>query len=128
MYYNNIHAMHWSVKAPDFISLHAYLGELYDVTGVHLDMIAEFTRIYGMHPVNTLKGYLSKTLIQEISVTQSQDRAAGLRKMIADTITMNKIAVDCFKKTEDFPDINDYAAVMVADFGKRIWFMKSMEK
>jgi len=128
VYYNNIHALHWSVKAPDFISLHNYLDELYECTGTHIDMIAEFARIYNMHPINTLKGYLSKSLIQEISVAQSQDRTKGLAKMIADTTVMNKVSVDCFKKTEAYPDINDYAAVMVADFGKRIWFMKSMEK
>lgn len=129
VYHNNIHAFHWSVTAPDFISLHAYLDELYGATGNHVDAIAEFNRIYEMHPINTLKQYLAKSLISEISPMQAEDRAKGLTKMIADTTVLNKIAKDCFDKTDDdYPDINDYAAIMVADFGKRLWFLKAIEK
>jgi starvation-inducible DNA-binding protein len=127
VYSNNLHAIHWSLEAKDFIPLHAYFGEIYDCTGAHVDMLAEFKRIYGGEPINTLKKYLLNSKVAEISGAQSKDRGAAIRKAISDTSIMNQLSVECFKASNDYPDVNDYMALIVADFGKRLWFLKSSQ-
>ena len=121
---NNLHASHWNIKGtPSFITFHNYFGELYDASSKHVDMIAEFIRIYGSFPISTLREYVDKSRIGESDV--QTELMEILMKHRGDSASINSLVKEIFTKTEKFPDVNDYMAAMVADYGKRSWFIES---
>ena len=126
--YNNIHAAHWNLECSDFLFLHTYFDEIYEATGVHIDKYAEYVRIQGSFPIHTYKEYLSKSLVDEVTFEETNEKISIFKKMISDTKIIQKYLKKAFKETEQFPGINDYIASSIDDLGKRLWFFNASTK
>ena len=126
--YNNIHAAHWNLECSDFLYLHKYFDEIYESTGGHIDVYAEYVRINNAFPVHTYKEYLKLSLIDEVSFKETNEREAIFKKMMLDTELILTYLKQMFKETEESPAVNDYVAATIDDFGKRLWFFKASMK
>ncbi len=123
---NNLYAVHWNLeKTPSFITFHNYFGDLYELNEKHQDMIAEFVRIYNGIPLFTMTEFLEKSTIMEAEFDATNDLQMALSKAKVDTRVILATVREIFRETEKFPDVNDYMAEMVADYGKRNWFLRS---
>ena len=123
----NIQAAHWNLRGcHSFIPMHTYFGELYDCNTAHIDMIAEFIRINGGSPFTTLSRYLRRATIQEVSEMETMEIDTALRKMFNDNTFILSQSKEIFDMTDKQAiDVGDYMATIVADYGKRQWFIKS---
>lgn len=126
--YNNIHAAHWNLECHDFIYLHKHFDEIYESTGSHIDVYAEYVRINDDFPVHTYKKYLELSLIEEVTFKETNERKAIFSKMISDTEVLLSYLKQMFKDTEDNPAVNDYVATTIDDLGKRLWFFRASVK
>lgn len=66
VHYQKLRAFHWSVEGADFYELHELFEKLYNETKVNIDVVAERIRVFGHHPMNTLKQYLNTSEIKEV--------------------------------------------------------------
>lgn len=123
----NLQAAHWNLRGcHSFITFHNYYGELYDLNTGHIDIIAEFIRIYNGDPFITFSRYVRRATIEEVTQEQTQEVEATLRKAITDNSLVMTQIEELFKSTAEGPaDVNDYMAAMTADYGKRQWFLNS---
>ena len=122
----NIQAAHWNLRGcHSFIPMHTYFGELYDGNSAHIDMVAELIRINGGSPFTTFSRYLRRATIQEVSEMETMDIDAALKKMVNDNTFVLSQSKEIFKASSEAADINDYMAIMISDYGKRQWFIKS---
>ena len=126
----NIQAAHWNIRGcHSFIPLHTYFGELYDCNSAHIDAIAEFIRINKGDPFITFSRYLRRATIQEVVETETTDIDSALRKMFNDNTFILSQSKEIFDMTDKQAiDVGDYMATMVADYGKRQWFLSSSIK
>ena len=122
----NLQAAHWNLRGcHSFIPIHKYLGELYEANSEHIDMVAELIRIHDGTPFTTFSRYLRRATIQEIVEAEMMEADAVLKKAYNDNTFVLSGAKEIFKETGEMADVNDYMALMVADYGKRQWFIKS---
>jgi len=122
----NIQGAHWNMRGCHvFLFMHRYFDEMYAGNAAHIDFIAEAIRILGQNPNYTLTKFLARSYISEASLEQVIDFKKVLKKALEDNQRMLELSKKLFSASAAYPDINDYAAGMVADFGKRIWFLKS---
>lgn len=126
----NIQAAHWNIRGGHaFIPLHTYFGELYDCNSTHIDTIAEFIRINKGSPFTTFSRYLRRATIQEVNEIDTIDIDSALRKMFNDNTFILSQSKEIFDMTDKQAiDVGDYMATMVADYGKRQWFLSSSIK
>ncbi len=125
----NIQAAHWNIKGCHaFITFHNYYGELYDYNSTHIDMLAEFVRIYGGTPTSTLTAFLVQSTVSEASAPAVNDVQASIQENLLSNANIHAQLMGVFKASDEAPDVNDYMAAMIADFGKRSWFLRSSSK
>ena len=125
----NIQAVHWNLRGcHSFITFHNYFGELYDANSTHIDMIAEFIRIYRYNPIHSLDAFLETASIEEIEHEDTLDVDSAIEKAIDDNNIILPALTDIFDLTTSELDIGDYMATMQSDFGKRNWFLRSSMK
>lgn len=123
----NLHSAHWNVEGcHSYITMHKYLDELYSANLGHVDKIAEFLRIHGGdYPIGTMTDCLDKSHLSELEFYESNEIEPILDKAIKDNNIIISQAKAIFKNYEEFPDVNDYMATMIDDYGKRNWFLKA---
>ena len=122
----NIQGAHWNMRGcHSFLTFHKYFDQMYEENSAHIDFIAEAIRILGQNPNYTLTKFLARSYISEATPEQVIDFEKTLKKALEDNQRMLELSKKLFSSSAAYPDINDYAAGMVADFGKRVWFLKS---
>ena len=125
----NIQAVHWNLRGCHaFLTFHNYFGELYDYNSTHIDMIAEFIRIYKYNPIHSLATFLETASIEEIEHEDTLDIDKAIEKSIDDNNIIISALSELFDATTSELDIGDYMATMQSDFGKRNWFLRSSMK
>ncbi len=127
---NNLRAAHWNIRGDhSFLSFHSYLDELYNATSAHADKIAEFVRIHGDNtPIFTLKEYNKQSVINECIIVETQDIDVIIKKALLDIDRIMSMLKAIFAESGKEPDINDYMAMMIDEYGKRAWFLSSSQK
>lgn len=68
IHYQKLRSFHWSVEGPDFFELHEIFENLYNEAKENSDVIAERIRVFGHHPLATMKQYLETSEIKEVEV------------------------------------------------------------
>lgn len=123
----NLHGFHWNMSGCySFVSLHRYIDELYSADLAHIDKIAEFMRIRDTYPEYRLSQYLGNALVKEWELLWTSEIESGISRARHDSTIVLQYLNKGFKATMDEPDLNNYLAEMVDDYGKRIWFLKSL--
>ena len=125
----NLQAMHWNLHGcPAFITFHTYFGELYEYNSTHIDMVAEFIRIYRGNPITSLSKYVRRTSLEELTQDSDYGIDSCVDKAFIDADIILKQLAPLFDLTTKELDIGDYMAVLMADYGKRLWFLRSSMK
>lgn len=121
---DNLQLAHWNLKAPDFIPLHNYLGENYDATSEHIDMVAELIRMHDLSfiiPVRDLQ--VKASVIKPTTPNKTVKREDVLAMAVNDVDNVLALVGEIFNMTAMVPDVNDYMALICADYKKRAWFL-----
>ncbi len=90
--YQKIRNFHWNVVGGDFFDVHEKLEEEYLTGAENIDDIAERVRILGFFPISTLKEYLEKADIEEVTGELSSDEM--MKEVVADYETLLSFMVD----------------------------------
>lgn len=56
---------HWDVVGPEFMTLHRFWGEHYELLTISADVLAERVRILGGYPTGTMEGFLKICSLKE---------------------------------------------------------------
>jgi starvation-inducible DNA-binding protein len=71
--YAKTQAAHWNVEGPDFMTVHTFLGDMYDMLSPIIDSVAERIRVFGVKVSGKLADMLSLSVLsEEVSFTDSQ--------------------------------------------------------
>ena len=125
----NIQAAHWNLRGCHaFITFHNYFGELYEYNSTHIDMIAEFIRIYRGNPIITFSKYVRRATVEEIEFEDTKDVDLVINKAFVDNSLIIPQIQEIFDISTKELDVGDYMATMLADYGKRQWFLRSSMK
>jgi starvation-inducible DNA-binding protein len=65
VHYQNLRAIHWNIKGPNFFELHLKYEELYTRTQVIIDDLAERILTLGITPLHRFKDYLKNSKLEE---------------------------------------------------------------
>jgi len=125
----NLQAMHWNLQGcHSFITFHNYFNTLYDYNSIHIDAIAEFIRIYRGTPIVSLSKYVRRASLEELTQESDYSAEACIDKAFVDADLILSQLPQIFDATTSELDIGDYMATMQADYGKRLWFLRSSMK
>lgn len=127
--YTKLHNLHWYVKGPQFITLHAKFEELYDHTTEVMDEVAERMLALGARPVANLKDALALATIKELE-DKDIDGAKAVEVLIADLQLLNKDAKELRElagEAED-PATEDLFVGYIAEYEKTIWMLNALLK
>lgn len=75
LHYQNMRALHWSIRGANFFELHAKFEELYTDAQLKVDEVAERVLTLGGIPMHTLSDYVAISSLQAIQ-NVSEDRPA----------------------------------------------------
>lgn len=124
--YTKLHNLHWYVKGPHFLTLHAKFEALYDYVAETLDEVAERLIAVGGQPVATLKQSLEVASVAEVSESLSPEQ------MVETVVNDFKLLVleltelmDIAQKTGD-EGTSDLALGIKTTLEKEIWILSSI--
>lgn len=117
---------HWNVRGPNFIALHTFYDELYDVLNAHGDAIAERTAAMG----GFVKGRLSDAAASTRLPKYPDEALDGMATVaaLADALGMVSNAVrDGIETAESLDDIvtSDLLTGVSGDLDKYLWFLEA---
>ncbi|WP_123042287.1 Dps family protein [Cohnella candidum] len=125
--YFKLHHFHWYVKGPHFPVLHAKFEELYNLSALKLDELAERMLAIGLEPASTMKEYLSLASIKEGGKTGGNE-ADMLEIVVADFEKMaeglKEAGTMAEEEAEDGPTA-DLLYGQVEELQKQIWMLKA---
>lgn len=65
VHYQNLRAIHWNIKGPNFFELHLKYEELYNRTQIIIDDLAERILTLGENPFHRFQDYLAHSALDE---------------------------------------------------------------
>lgn len=128
VYYQNLRGLHWNIAGPEFFQLHAKFEELYTLTAVTIDDIAE--RILSLNgvPLHDFAGYLSESSIAPvINVTDG-------KTAIKTVYENNKVILNHLYQSLQFAQaIEDegtitYVTDKIGEVEKNMWMFKAASR
>lgn len=127
--YTKLHNLHWYVKGPQFITLHAKFEELYDHTTEVMDEVAERMLALGARPVANLKDALALATIKELE-DKDIDGAKAVEVLIADLQLLNKDAKELRELAGEAEDsaTEDLFVGYIAEYEKTLWMLNALLK
>ncbi len=121
---NNAVAAHWNLRATEsFLLFHKYFGKVYQQLLDHVDVVAEQLRQFEVNPPTTFQQITQSSKILESEEIETTTLPNVISKLISDAEIIKSIANEF--ADSDYMDISNYAANIVADVNKHIWFLKS---
>jgi starvation-inducible DNA-binding protein len=127
IYYQNLRAMHWLVKGPNFFQLHEAFEKLYTEAADKIDEIAERILIIGYQPLHTFKDYLAKASISELSEVGKESELIDRVKQ--DVLTLLNQERKIVKTASEASDEGTIALLteLIPKQEKLLWMLDAMQ-
>ena len=117
---------HWTVKGPNFLSLHAFFDQIAETASEHADMMAERIAALGRYPVGTLRACLAQSSLPEYpgQIRKEEDHLAAMSQSLTQ---LAKYARECIKDLEGFSDpvSADIVTEVSRELDKIVWQLSS---
>jgi len=127
--YVKLHNYHWNVKGPQFFEVHKATEGYYEYFAEKYDEIAERILQIGGKPLTTMKAYIEKSRIKELSKNNF-----NTQEVVKGVLNDFEYLVKEFKKTSDLASITkDNTTVNLADdtiqwLEKAVWMLDATQK
>lgn len=123
-----LHNLHWNVVGKNFVQLHEFTEEMYDILFTQFDDVAELLKMREIFPASSLAEYLKLSTLEELP-TKSFSEADVINVLFTDITKMMELAMAI---REEADAANDYTMVaafedIVAAFQKNLWFIRSIK-
>lgn len=124
-----LHNLHWNVVGQQFMPIHLFTEELYDELFIKYDDIAERIKMLGDLPLASMKSYLETATIKELP-SQSYSEKEVLDYLAGDLEQLFNESSKLRKLADEEDDFETVALLEghIADYSKRLWFVKTMKK
>lgn len=122
----HIQTLHWNLEAEIFISLHPYLGEVYDSLVEYVDEAAEQIRFLCGYPQTTLKSALDNSRHHEME-SMVTDCAMALTHALTEMCTLRATTNELitYADANKFWSVVDVFTNQVARYDKIIYFLSN---
>lgn len=123
----NIQILHWNIKDSSFISIHEYLGQVYNALNNYIDMTAEQLRFQEEFPKGSLSDAIKNSKIPPISSSRNYSQKEVLCLAISNIIALRKAAYDIasFDKDNTEPNLISGFDEQVSYYSKVLYFLRS---
>jgi len=128
VYYQKLRNFHWNILGKNFFDLHNKFEEMYNVTRVKIDEIAERIITLRYHPISKLSDYIEVSKIKESSPLLSDE------EMVKDIINDHSILLEQLGKIIDRANkANDEGTVdligaYIRELEKSTWMLNAWSK
>ena len=128
VYYQKLRNFHWNILGKNFFDLHNKFEEMYNVTRVKIDEIAERIITLRYHPISKLSDYIEVSKIKESSPLLSDE------EMVQDIINDHSILLEQLGKIIDRANkANDEGTVdligaYIRELEKSTWMLNAWSK
>ncbi len=127
IYYQNLRAMHWLVKGPNFIQLHQTFEQLYTDAADKIDEIAERILIIGFKPLHRYNEYLEKASISELAeVGKESELISQVEKDVSILLKQERHVIESASEASDEGTIALLSELIPAH-EKLIWMLNAMQ-
>ncbi len=125
IYYQNLRALHWNIRGPQFFQLHEKFEVLYTKAAIEVDDLAERILILEGTPLHTLEDFIK---VSEISSSKNVTDDKHAVKLIMDNlskllISERKILELSNKNIDD--GTSDLMTRLINDQEKDHWMMRA---
>ena len=123
----NIQILHWNIKDVNFVSMHRYLGEVYDTLNTYIDMTAEQLRFQEQFPQGNLQDAVKYSQIPAISSTKSYSHKEVVCLAISNILALRNDALAITTLGEDSEAYNLLSGFgdQVSYYSKVLYFLRN---
>ena len=127
IHYQNLRAMHWLVKGPNFFQLHEAFEKMYDDAAEKIDEIAERVLILGFKPLHKYEQYLSNAEIKELEEVGNEGQLIERVKQDLQVLLKQEREVD--ESASDASDEGTIALMteLIPEQEKLLWMLNAMQ-
>ncbi|MCH4891047.1 DNA starvation/stationary phase protection protein [Acidaminobacter sp. JC074] len=122
-----LHNLHWNVKGLQFMAIHNFTEELYNVFFLQYDDLVELIKIKGENPLASMKDYLAHASIKESNKDTFTVKEV-IEILIKDLSLLKKEAIEIralANETDDFEVVSMFEEY-IPELDKNLWFLNSM--
>lgn len=125
-FYLKVHGFHWNVEGQHFVTIHDFLGKLYEEIFNSIDPLAEQIRVLDSYAPAGLQRYLELTSIEE------SDTIPEMTKMITILMEDNKKVIDQLTRTCKLADdsnqigLSNFLQSRIDTHNKYQWMLRSI--
>lgn len=124
-----LHNIHWNVVGHQFLMIHNLTEEIYDQFFEDYDAVAELLKMKGVMPLSSMKDYLAKASIEDLSAQEFSKKEA-LETLKGDLDILRNQATEIRNLADEEGDFETVGMFeeYVAFLSKNLWFVASMLK
>ncbi len=127
VYYQNLRAMHWLVKGPNFFQLHEAFEKLYTQAADKIDEIAERILIIGYKPLHSFRDYLANAGISELADVGSEtELIARVKQDVLALLEQERKIVETASEASDEGTIA-LLTELIPEQEKLLWMLDAMQ-
>lgn len=128
VHYQKLRDFHWNVTGPDFFDIHEQFEQEYEQVKLNIDEIAERIRVFGDHPISTMKQYLDVSTIEEAPRGLSAEKM--VKSILDDFEILLSFMIDTIEEARSVGDVStsDMVTKMMQRTEKRHWMLTAFSK
>lgn len=127
---HNIRVLHWNLMDDDFVSIHPYLGTLYETITGFIDEAGEQIRIKGEFSFFTLKDCMEETTLGQVDSRKPYTGEEALKIALDNIQTLHDIASEVVTYADSIKAWGDVQIFsnQLTTYAKVLYFLKSSQE